>query len=339
MNFEKIWKNWKHSELFSGVFSVQNEQSVLFQNCSGFRNRSDMLPNKIDTAFGIASGTKLFTGLAICKLLDTGKISLEENLWDILPYSLGQINKKVTIFHLLTHTSGIGDYLDEDSPFSSETELELCAKYPVYLWERLAYYLKMITPLPQKFEPGARFSYSNAGYILLGLAIESISGKSYQQYVADEIISPLNLHHTGFYRLDALPFNSALGYIHDETGQWRTNIYHLPVIGGSDGGIYTCAENLDTLWRAIFGGQLLSKPMLQSFTKAHATISNNKSYGLGVFRINRDSKTLYYAVGKDYGVTFFTVYSPNNKTTVSLLGNTEMNISPLLEEVFSELLH
>lgn len=338
MNIEKIWTDWNNANEFSGVFSVVGENGSIFEKCDGFRNRSDELPNKLDTAFGIASGTKMFTGLAVCKLIDSGKLSLDDKLWDVLPYDLGQIDKRVSIYHLLTHTSGIGDYLDEEAPDSYEAEQELCNKYPVYLWERLEYYLQMITPLPQKYKPGLRFGYSNAGFIMLGLVIEVISGTPYQQYVTDEIIRPLHLKHTGFYRMDSLPANTAYGYIRDKSGQWKTNIYSLPVLGGSDGGLYTCAQDLDVLWRGVFNGCVLSENMLQAFLKSQVTRSEGKSYGLGVYRFDSKSNTAYYAVGGDYGVDFFTAYFPKLKITASALGNTDVNNFPLLNAMFTEIL-
>jgi CubicO group peptidase (beta-lactamase class C family) len=118
MNIEKVWDNWNDAGLFSGVFSVSNEKGIIFERCCGFRNRSEELLNNENTAFGIASGTKLFTGLAVCKLIDAGKLSLYDKLWDLLPYNLGQVDKRVTVHHLLTHTSGIGDYIDEEAPDS-----------------------------------------------------------------------------------------------------------------------------------------------------------------------------------------------------------------------------
>lgn len=339
MHIEKIWNCWADAKLFSGVFSVANEQGILFEKSCGFRNRSEALENNRNTAFGIASGTKLFTGLAVCKLIDTGKLSLQDRLWDTLPYDLGQIDKAVTIHHLLTHTSGIGDYLDEEAPDSYEKEQELCNKYPVYLWEQLSYYLQMITPLPPKFPPGTRFGYSNAGFVLLGLVVEAISGKTYQQYVTDAILKPLELTHTGFYRMDTLPANTAIGYTGDITaGQLRSNIFSVPIIGGADGGLFTCAGDLDTLWRAIFGGKILSPKMRKAFLSPQATRDNGKSYGLGIYRIDYPQSTAYYAIGGDFGVDFFTAYFPHEKITVSALGNTEVNTYPLLEAICTDIL-
>lgn len=342
MNIEKILNNWSDTDIFSGVFSISNEQEIIFEKCCGFRNRNEKLEINKDTAFSIASGTKLFTGLAICKLIDDKKLSLHDRLHDILPYDLELIDKRITIFHLLTHTSGVGDYIDEEADDSMAQLDDLYNKYPVYLWERLEYYLQMITILPPKFEPGTRFGYSNSGFVLLGLVIEAVSGISYQQYVTDNVLKPCNLTHTGFYRMDNLPPNTAYGYIKDDkTDEWRTNIFKLPIIGGSDGGIFTCADDLRKIWLAIFSNKILSDVMTTEFLKMHVLMDEDdeeEGYGLGVYIHKSDKITFYYAVGGDYGVDFFTAYFPHQKIIVSALGNTEINTFPLLEAVVTELI-
>ena len=330
MNIEKIWNNLPENGGFSGVFSVRNETGVIFERCCGFRSRSEKLPNTSDTAFGIASGTKLFTGLAVCRLIDEGKLSLNDKLWDILPFDLGKIDKRVTIFQLLTHTSGVGDYIDEEASDFEAQMRKLYTKYPVHLWERLDYYLPMITPLPPKFEPGARFGYSNAGFVLLGLVVEAVSGASYQQFVNVNLISPLNLNRTGFYRTDSLPANTATGYVGADAFTLRSNVFLLPVIGGADGGLYTNAEDLDTLWQALFSGRVLSENMLQAFLAPQVKRRESNSYGLGVYRYDCGNNTVFYAVGGDFGVDFFTAYFPRENLTASALGNSEWNTYPLL---------
>ena len=334
MDIKKIWHDWNDSEIFSGVFSVRAGDSVVFEAAQGFRNRSEGLANNVNTAFGIASGTKMFTGISVCKLIDSGRLSLADKLWDILPYDLGDIDKRVTVFHLLTHTSGIGDYIDEEAKDCMEQLAVLYHRYPSYLWERLEYYLQMITPLPPKFEPGFRFGYSNAGFVMLGLVVEAVSGIPYQKFVTDEVIVPLKLRHTGFYRLDELPANTALGYMGDKI---RTNIFSMPVIGGSDGGLFTCAEDLDVLWRAMFSGRLLSDQVLELFLKSHIKRGDGESYGFGVYKYETDKDIAYYAVGGDFGVDFFTAYFPKLKITASALGNTENNTFPALKSLLSEL--
>lgn len=336
MEIEKNFAEWNRKNDFSGVFAVSDEAGLMFQKVSGYRNRSERLPNIDSTAFGIASGTKLFTGLAVCKLIDENRLSLSDKVWDILPFDLGGIDKRVTIHHLLIHTSGIGDYLDEEAPDSYEKEQELCSQYPIYQWENLKYYLQMITPLSPKFEPGARFGYSNAGFIILGLVIEAISKYPYQEYVKSEIIQQCGLDNTGFYRTNALPFNTAFGYVLDKnTNEWESNIFKLPIIGGSDGGLYTCAKDLDTLWRALFAKKILSERMLETFLSAQVNRKDRYSYGLGVYRYGTQDEIIYYAVGSDFGVDFFTAYFPKTQTVASALGNTEKNTWLLLERLLS----
>jgi len=124
----------------------------------------------------------------------------------LLPFDLGQIDKRVTVYHLLTHTSGVGDYIDEEKEDNEEQLQSLYDKYPVQLWERLEYYLQMITPLSPKFEPGERYDYSNSGFILLGLVVETVSGVTYQQFVQDTIIIPYNqLNQLYLFRIGKIP--------------------------------------------------------------------------------------------------------------------------------------
>ena len=323
---------------FSGVLSASDSQGVLAQKARGERNRAESLPNRADTAFGIAAGTKMFTGLAVCKLMDEKKLSLHDKLCDLVSFDLGEIDRRVTVFHLLTHTSGIGDYIDEDAE-DCEAQLQaLYDTYPVQLWTRLSYYLQMIAPLPPKFAPGERYCYSNAGFVLLGLVIEAASGLPYQQFVQEQIIAPCGLTHTGFYRADALPHNAAHGYMLDEnTAEWRTNIYSLPIMGGSDGGLFTCAADLDTLWRAVFANRILSAEMTAAFLKPQVIRDeeSGKGYGLGVYTVQRDNQTAYYAVGGDFGVDFFTAYFPQSGIAVSALGNTNVNTYPLLHKTLA----
>jgi CubicO group peptidase (beta-lactamase class C family) len=202
-----------------------------------------------------------------------------------------------------------------------------------------------MTDLPPKFEPGARYAYSNSGYVLLGLVVEAASGVSFQQFVQDEIIMPCGLTHTGFYRLDALPDNTALGYMEDEdTGEWRVNTKDLPVIGGSDGGMYSCTADMDTLWRALFDGKILSPAMTAAFLKPHAIIEVDEaedtveSYGLGVYLYKDGDKTFYFIMGVDSGVGFFSGYYPATKTVVSAFSNTGYQGASLLFDELPALL-
>lgn len=328
---KELFNTWLEEEVedFSGVVSATGVDGVIYQQAIGFRNKAEKLPNETTTAFGIASGTKLFTGLAVCKLIDSGKLSLEDKLGDILPQDLGQINPNITMYQLLTHTSGVGDYIDEDAEDFEVALAALYKKYPAQNWLNMDYYLQMSTSLPPKFAPGERYGYSNTGFVLLGLVIEAVSGQSFQQFVADEIITPCGLTHTGFYRSDALPDNTAIGYMQDEdSGEWHTNVADIPILGGSDGGIYSCAADMDKLWRAIFANQILSDKMTALFLKSHQVIEEDEedgaveSYGLGVYKYTVGDKYFHFVVGIDAGVGFCAAYYPATQVVVSAFSNT-----------------
>jgi len=139
--------------------------------------------------------------------------------------------------------------------------------------------------------------------------------------------------------MDSLPANTALGYMEaPDCDGWRTNTFHLPIIGGSDGGIYTCAGDMDTLWRAVFSGRILSEGMLEEFLKPQVQIFETESYGLGVYRLENDGKLVYYVVGGDFGVDFFSLYWPQHKISASALGNTDLNTFPLFDAVLDVLM-
>ena len=325
----ELFNKWNKDEMFSGVFSVSDDNGFCVQRAFGYRNRAEGLENRVDTAFAIASGTKFFTALSVCKLIDSGCLNLNDRIWDLIPYDLKLINKEVTVFHLLTHTSGIGDYIDEDASGEYNDILALYDNRPVHKWDNLAYYLPMFNELPQKFTPGERAGYSNAGFILLGLVIESTSKQEYHRYVEENIIKPLSLSHTGFYPMNCLPGNTALGYVWDEKGSdYITNTLYMPIIGGSDGGIFTCAGDLEKLWKGIFSDKLFSETMRKQFFTPHGR------YGLGVYLREENEKKAYYAVGGDFGVDFFTAFFPRSGIIASVLGNTEMNTYPLFEQLF-----
>lgn len=326
---ENIFNDWNKSGTFSGIFSVSNFDDVIFQKACGYRNRAEKLSNEINTAFAIASGTKFFTALSICRLIDCGYIALKNRVWDLIPENLKSINKEVTVFHLLTHTSGIGDYIDEESSGDYFDILKLYNNRPVHKWDSLAFYLPMFNELPQKFKPGERTGYSNAGFILLGLIIESVSKKTYHQYVYDNIIRPLNLSHTGFYPMNNLPRNTALGYINYE--KCITNILYMPIVGGSDGGIFTTADDFIKIWKAVLSDNIFSANMREQFFTPHG------QFGLGVYLKAENNRNAYYTVGGDFGVDFFSAYFPRTKTIASTLGNTEMNTYSLFEQLFNTL--
>ncbi|MCL2371949.1 MAG: beta-lactamase family protein [Defluviitaleaceae bacterium] len=187
---------------------------MLFRKAHGFRNRGEGLPNNIDTSFTIASGTKLFTAAAVCILVDQGRLSLDSKICELLPHDLKNIDKNITVFHLLTHSAGVADYLNDALNFDDDAAMErFYAAYPVHTWTTHEFFLQLFCRLPGKFAPGERASYSNSNFILLGLIIEAVTGGGYREFVMANVAQTLGLANTGFYATNNLPANTAIGYM------------------------------------------------------------------------------------------------------------------------------
>jgi CubicO group peptidase (beta-lactamase class C family) len=226
---------------FSGSILVRGSNDILTELSYGYANRSEQIENSKDTRFGIASGCKLFTSIAICQLVEDGKISFESKLEDCLDVHFPNFDKDITIHHLLTHTSGIPDYFDEEVMDDFE---ELWFKNPMYLIRNLEDFLPLFQNQPMKFNVGERFRYNNAGYILLGLIVEQASRLNFCEYVEENIFKKAAMSDSGYFVFDSLPKHTALGYIDLPNGKWKTNIYSLPVKGGSDGGAFVTVSDM-----------------------------------------------------------------------------------------------
>jgi CubicO group peptidase (beta-lactamase class C family) len=158
---------------FSGVISIFRDASTLYTKAYGYRDIKNHLPNTTNTAFGIASGTKFFTALGIGVLIDQGLLSLDTTIGKIAQEYAGFIDQQATIQQLLTHTSGIYDYYDEEI----ETDFEnFFVEIPWYKLETPSDYYPLFKGHVPKFRPGERYSYSNGGFVLLGMLIEKLTG-------------------------------------------------------------------------------------------------------------------------------------------------------------------
>jgi CubicO group peptidase (beta-lactamase class C family) len=225
------------SDGFSGVVRVDGESWAF-----GLADRAHELPNTVDTQFAIASGTKGFTAVVARDVLP-----LELRARELLGADLPLIDDRVTVEHLLAHTSGIGDYFDEDVHPDAEA---YALSVPAQELETTEDYLRVLDGHPQLFDPGERTKYCNAGYVVLALLAERASGRSFYDLVDEHVCHPAGLTATAFLRSDALPGTAAIGYL--ENG--RTNVFHLPVRGSGDGGIYTTLDDVDRFW-AFAGGR------------------------------------------------------------------------------------
>jgi len=298
---------------FSGVVSIFRGDSSVFSKAFGYRDVRNELPNTTDTRFGIASGTKLFTALGIGVLIDRGLLSLDTTVSEIDWEYRGFVDESATILQLLTHTSGIYDYYDE------EIEQDFDQPPPEIPWAELqtpSDYYPLFNGREMKFRPGERYSYSNGGYVFLGMLIEKLSGRLYRDFVEEHVLVPANMQQSGFYAFDDLPPNTANGYLEDRR---TTNIYRVPPRGGGDGGMYTTTGDLRLFWDSLFSGRILSRELTTTYLKTHFRRDDKRGYGCGVYKRLDDS--MFWIVGGDAGVGFDSRYTVAEKLTVNILSN------------------
>ncbi|TVX89697.1 serine hydrolase domain-containing protein [Paenibacillus agilis] len=304
---------------FSGAVFVKQGDSILAHRSYGYANRSDEIPNKMDTRFGIASGCKIFTAIAIAQLVEQGKLSFDTTLKECLQVSFPHFDDNITVHHLLTHTSGVPDYFDEEEMDDFE---QLWITTPMYHVRRLHDFLPLFQHKPMKFPVGSRFHYNNTGFILLGLIVEQASGMSFSDYVQKNIFDKAGMVDSGYFESDRLPARTALGYIDLPDGGWRTNIYALPAKGGSDGGAYVTAADMARLWDALMNHQLLSKETTDLLLREHTEAEKNFSYGYGVWLQKNAEGSLYYVLmGYDPGVNFRTAFYPERSLSIVVCSN------------------
>src|SRR3954466_11531632 len=238
---------------FSGVVRVDGPDGIEVVRGYGLADRAHAVPNEPDTQFGIASGTKGLTALVVMRLVEEGALSLSTPARSVLGADLPLVDERVTVEHLLAHRSGIGDYLDEELDLDLS---EYLLPVPAQQLATTEAYLEVLDGHPQKFPPGERFAYCNSGYVLLALIAERVATRPFPDLVTDLVCTPAGMTDTAFLRSDELPGRAAVGYVELQgvwivgevvlRGTWRRNVFHLPVGGSGDGGIYTTAPDVAT---------------------------------------------------------------------------------------------
>jgi CubicO group peptidase (beta-lactamase class C family) len=319
MNFYEIIESYNKENIpFSGAVLVKNQEGTAFEHGYGYANRTDKINNVPVTRFGMASGCKIFTAVAILQLVEKKLLDLDFLLSDCLEISFPHFDSSITIRHLLTHSSGIPDYFDEEI---MRDYSDLWNSLPMYKMTSTQSFLPMFQNNEMKFSPGERFSYSNAGFIVLGLIVEQITGLTFQNYVQENVFKICGMEDSGYFRLDQLPERTAVGYI-DQGITWRSNIYSIPIIGGPDGGAFTTVYDLEKFWNGLMSNLLLSKSMTEIMLSPHISVNEYIHYGFGVWIMKQNNEIFkYYIVGSDPGIEMkSSVYTKLN-TQVHVLSN------------------
>jgi CubicO group peptidase (beta-lactamase class C family) len=299
---------------FSGVVRVDRAGEVELERAYGLAHRALEIANEPATQFAIASGSKGFTAVAVAGLIDDRLLDFSTTARSVLGDDLPLIRDDVTVGHLLAHRSGIGDYLDEAA---GHDVADYVLAVPVHELATTEGFLAVLDGHETKFAPDERFEYSNGGYVVLALIAERVSGVPFHDLVAQRVCEPAGMRDTAFLRSDELPGRAALAYV-DAT---RTNVFHLPVRGSGDGGIYTTAADVSAFWAALFAGQLVAPELVAELVRPRSDVPNMPArYGRG-FWLHATSDVVGLE-GYDAGVSFRSQHDPARRMTYTVISNT-----------------
>ena len=309
---------------FSGVVRVDRGGEVELAVAYGLADRAHEIPNTVDTRFATASGTKGLTAVTIASLVADGSLELSTTARSVLGADLPLIRDDVTVEHLLSHRSGIGDYLDENTGLDLADYL---MPVPVHELATTEQFLAVLGGHDTKFPPGERFAYNNGAFVVLALIAERTSGVPFHELVRRRVCEPAGMVDTEFLRSDELPGRAALGYLMVD-GTWRTNVFHLPVRGTGDGGIYTTAADVSSFWTAFFAGAILPADSVAELVRPRSEVPDESMrYGLGFWL--HESSDVVMLVGSDAGVSFWSAHDPRRKVTATVISNTSDGAWPI----------
>lgn len=321
MNIDKYLNQLKGGTVYLKDNLLELHHSI------GYRDLANEILIDKQTSFPTASAGKFFVAVGIMKLIEQGKISLLTTLKEVLSFKLNLIDDSVTIKQLLTHTSGVPNYFPEDQ---MEDYSDLWKDYPNYKIRSSKDLLPLFIDKPMEFTKGDHFSYNDSGFVLLGLIIEEVTGKSFDDYLSETIFKPLGMDHTGYYVLDRLPKNCANAYIYDTfEKQYYMNIYSVDVKGTGAGGAFTNALDIKLFWDGLFNQKIISESSLKQMLIKHVTL-DGFGYGLGVWL---DDLNNPYFVGEDPGVTFISWYNLNKPQIITIISNYRDDVFSLYRQI------
>jgi len=307
------------ADKFSGAVLVAKDGVPIFKKAYGLASIGYNIPNRTDTKFNLGSMNKMFTAVAVAQLAEQGKLSFSDTIGKHLAdYSNKVVADKVTIHHLLTHTSGLGDYFNSKFEDSSRAKFKTVQDHlPLFVNESL------------KFEPGAKWQYSNAGFMVLGAIIEKVSGQNYFDDVREHIYKPAGMMNTDAYEMDSDTPNLATGYTNrvpkgmPTPAQRKSNIFIHVFKGSPAGGGYSTVEDLLRFATALLGHKLLSSKSTDIILtgKTNTPRGENEKYAYGFFEEIVNGQRQVGHGGAFSGINAELRMYPSNGYTVVVMSN------------------
>ncbi|TGO03858.1 serine hydrolase domain-containing protein [Serinibacter arcticus] len=302
------------AEPSAGVVRIDEGGRTLLTHAWGLADRRHGIAMTPGHRVAVASGAKGFTALAVMSLVADGTLTLATTARSILRDDLPLVPDDVSIEHLLAHRSGIGDHLDDDA---DTAEYLLPGAMSGYVDPED--YLAVLGGHEQTFAPGTDFAYCNGGYVVLAILAQRACGTPFHDLVRERVLAPAGLVSTAYLRSDALPGDAAVGYVQVD-GAWRTNVHHLPVVGGGDGGIWTTAADLVTFWDALLAGRIVPRALVDEMLRERTPETEDElAYGLGFWL---PEPGVVQLVGQDAGASFSSRHTIATARTASVLATT-----------------
>lgn len=311
-SLQHIVQLYAESGWFMGSVLVAQHGKVLLSKGYGYADLEWQIPNSPTTRINIASMTKQFTAASILLLEDRGKLKTDDPVKKYLPDAPAAW-EKITIYNLLTHTSGISDD---------------AARYEPGPPDRLIFADK-----PLDFQPGEKWAYTNLGYIVLGYLLQTVSGQSYADFVQENIFKPLGMHDSGLTSNVAIIPHRASGYWPGANGPENAQRPD-PRIGFSAGSIYSSTEDLFRWEEGLFSGKLLKPASLQ---KMITPFKSDYACGLHVNRAN--GRLVIEHDGNNIGFNSDMAYYPEEKLAVIVLGNLNNAATGKMTAALADVVH
>lgn len=320
------------ADAFSGTVLIAKDGKPIYERAVGLASKAYASRNRMDTKFNLASIGKSFTAVAIAQLAESGQLAYTDNVGKFLPdYPNQEVREKVTIHHLLSHTSGLGDIYNEKYTCVRSTLRQVRDYFPLFEND----------PHPLSFEPGARWQYSNIGYILLGAIIEKASGQNFFDYVRQNVFRRAGMASTGYYEADMDTPNLATGYTNFielgpedyefRLGPRRNMLMRAAARGNPQGGAIANARDLLRFANALVTHQLISARSFEVMTtvkvQARAFEGEQTYWGYGFEIENTNGQRVIGHGGGDFGIScVYRLYPDSGNYTVVVLSNYERHI-------------
>lgn len=326
---DDLMKKYTEMSLFSGTVLVAKDGKIIFEKAYGYADIVNKIPNDIDTKFNIGSIGKTFTAVLIMQLIEVGKLSLTEPGTTYIPEYKIPNSDKITIHHLLTHTSGLINYMAHPKYQSSTSDINSIDDV-----------MKLIEEQNLVFEtPGEKMSYSNSGFVVLGKIIEKVTGRIYGDYLKEKILDPLKMTNTILPENGQVVSNCSIGHTVDMKRKISRTGLNVPAF--SDGGLHTTIEDMLKYDQALYNTTLLNEEIKDlmfaggkdNLVRYKSSGFKNYSYGWGV---NDDNGRRRIEHGGGIpGINAQFIRFPNDKVTIIILSNYDRGANNVMKNITS----